>query len=162
MNDPLLSAAGETVPFIQGGVERVNQILAVRAALVSHCCRNAARPLAQHWTEDLAAAWQVLRSAALLATPARMAEQEWRLRLALMRQLAAQDTDLCARMLSDGDRQSIEACGGRPPTVDAAHRMALMQQLITALQEEDPDAVLQVSLQQVESDTHEWRAFLGA
>lgn len=161
MNDPMLSTARETLPCIQGGGERASQILQVRAALVAHCCRGAARPLGIHWTEDLESAWRVLRSAALLATPARMADQEWRLRLALMRQLAAQDTGLCARMLSDGDRQCIEASGGRPPTVDAAQRIGLMKQLITALQEDDPAALLAAALQQVELDGHELRAFIA-
>lgn len=91
-----------------------------------------------------------------------MADQEWRLRLALMRQLAAQDTGLCARMLADGDRQCVEACGGRPPTVDAAQRIALMKQLITALQDDDPAALLGAALHQVELDGHELKAFIEA
>lgn len=162
MNDPLLPTAADTRPCIQGGGARAMQILQVRAALVSHCCRTAARPLGLHWSEELASAWRVLRSAALLATPVRMADQEWHLRLALMRQLAAQDTDLCARMLSDGDRQCIEACGGRPPTVDAAQRLALMQQLIAALLEDDPVALLQAAVHQIELDGHELKAFISA
>lgn len=162
MNNPLLPTADDTSPCIQGGRARAMQILQVRAALVSHCCQAAARPLGLHWNEELASAWRVLRSAALLATPIRMADQEWRLRLALMRQLAAQETHLCVRMLSDGDRQCIEACGGRPPTVDAAQRLALMQQLITALQDDDPDTLLQAAVHQTELDGHELKAFLGA
>lgn len=157
----MLPTARETLPCIQGGGDRATQILQVRAALVAHCCRGAARPLGIHWTEDLDSAWRVLRSAALLATAARLADQEWCLRLALMRQLAAQDTGLCAHMLSEGDRQCIEASGGRPPTVDASQRIALMQQLITALQEDDPAALVEAALHQVELDGHEWKAFIG-
>lgn len=149
----------ERLPRIQGGWAR--EILAVRAALVAQCCRDAPPPLSAVWMPPLEAAWRLLRNSVLLASPTSMAEQEWRLRLAILDKLAGPSARLTADLLSQGDRELTARLGARPPTVDPQRRLVLMQQWIHALKADDRPAVLQTALHQIESDTHELKVFAG-
>ncbi|MBB3196835.1 hypothetical protein [Roseateles terrae] len=150
---------GDTLPRIHGGW--ASEILAVRAALVSQCCREAPPPLSAAWAQPLEAAWRLLRSSVLLASPVSIAEQEWRLRLVVLGRLAGPSRGLTADLLSQGDRELTERLGARPPTVDAQQRLSLMQQWIHALKADDRPTLLQTALHQIELDNHELKVFAG-
>ncbi len=159
---PLLPDPHEPPPRIQGGW--ADEILAVRAALVAQCCRDAPLPLSNAWTPPFEAAWRLLRSSVLLAGPTSIAEQEWRLRLVVLQKLSelgGPSTGLTADLLAQGDRELTAHLGSRPPTVDAQRRLSLMQQWIHALKADDRPRVLQTALDQIELDDHELKVFAG-
>ncbi|WAC74124.1 hypothetical protein OU995_05180 [Roseateles sp. SL47] len=161
MTEPESQGAPESRIRIPGGAATAQQILEVRAVLVSQLWEALRMPLTMAWTEALEAGWLVFCGSLTHASRHGIAEQEWTLRQALFERLGLMGNGLAADLLAQGDAAFIECCGGRPPTLWPERRREVMQSLITALKAGDSAAAQREALIQVELDRYELMAFIA-